>query len=346
MTTPAYAPPRLLRNPHVQSVLASHRLRRWLRRRALNELQQQAEHLILDCGDGVRLQGWYNGTGASTPARGLVVLLHGWEGSAQSSYVCNTSLALQDAGFAVFRLEFRDHGDGQHLNEGLFHSCLIDEVVGAVRAIGLRWPTPPLFLAGFSLGGNFALRVALRAPAAGISLVHTIAVCPAIDPPEVLRAMERAPFFYQQYFLMKWRRSLRRKQEAFPHHYEFGPWLKGLGLRALTRELIVRYSGFESLEHYLDGYSLVHDRLSGLSVPTTILTSEDDPIIPVSGFRSLILPGCVRVQIMPHGGHCGFLEDWRLRSWGERFVVATCEAATPPVGATIDSRRPADPAHG
>lgn len=325
MNAPPFTPPRLLRNPHLQSVLASHRLRRWLRRDALRALQDQAKHCLLDCGDGVRLQGWFNP--AAMPARGLVVLLHGWEGSAQSSYLCNTAVALLDAGFSVFRLEFRDHGDGQHLNEGLFHSCLIDEVVGAVAEVGRRWPMQPLLLAGFSLGGNFALRVALRAPAAGIALAHTIAVCPAIDPPEVLRAMERAPFFYQQYFLMKWRRSLRRKQLAFPEHYDFGPWMRGLGLRAMTQELIVRYSGFDSLEQYLDGYALTGSRLAALSVPTTILSSEDDPIIPVAGFRELSLPPCVQVHLVPHGGHCGFLEDWRLRSWAERFVVSACQTA-------------------
>ncbi len=343
--TPQFLPPRLLRNPHLQSVLASHRLRRWLRRDALLRLQCQAEHVILDCADGVRLQGWYNAS-TQMPARGLVVLLHGWEGSAQSSYLCNTSLALQDAGFAVFRLEFRDHGDGQHLNEGLFHSCLIEEVVDAVAAVSRRWPITPLLLAGFSLGGNFALRVALRAPAAGIALGHAIAVCPAIDPPAVLRAMEQAPFFYRQYFLMKWRRSLRRKQAAFPHRYDFGTWLRGLDIRALTRELIVRYSGFDSLEQYLDGYSLARDRLSGLAVPTTILTSEDDPIIPISGFRELQLPDCAHVHIARHGGHCGFLEDWRLRSWGERFIVAACEAATLPAAESSSSNRPqAVPTH-
>lgn len=325
-----FAPPRFLDNPHLQSVLASHRLRRWLRGSAIADLERRAEHALIDCGEDVRLQGWYNAAPAGEP-RGLVVLLHGWEGSAQSSYLCNTAVALQNAGFAVFRLEFRDHGTGQHLNEGLFHSGLIDEVVGAIRSIADRWPTRPLVLSGFSLGGNFALRAALRAPAAGIALSHVVAVCPVIDPAEGLLAMERAPWFYQQYFLLKWRRSLRLKQLAFPQTYDFGPWMKGLGMRAMTRELIVRYSSFDSLDDYLDGYSIAHDRLAALEVPATILTSEDDPIIPVSGFRTLQLPSTAQLRIVRHGGHCGFLENWRLESWAERFVVAACEraAATP-----------------
>jgi uncharacterized protein len=321
-----FSPPRLLDNPHLQSVLASHRVRRWLRNGPIGQLEARAEHHLLDCGNGVRLQGWYNRP-IDGPGRGLVVLLHGWEGSARSSYLVNTSVALQAAGFSVFRLEFRDHGDGQHLNEDLFHSCRLDEVVGGVRAAAQRWPVQPLLLAGFSLGGNFALRVALRARSAGIALARVVAVSPAIDPGHVLEAMERAPWFYQSYFLMKWRRSLRRKQAAFPQRYDFRPLMRGLGIRALTAELIVRESEFASLDDYLDGYSIAHDRLADLSVPAAILTSEDDPIIPAQDFRELRLPASAHLHIVRHGGHCGFLENWRLDSWAERFVVAACASA-------------------
>ena len=73
-------------------------------------------------------------------------------------------------GFEVVRLNLRDHGATHHLNRELFHSCRLPEVVGAVRALALRFPGMPLVLAGFSLGGNFMLRVAAhreaRRPAA------------------------------------------------------------------------------------------------------------------------------------------------------------------------------------
>ncbi|MCK9489538.1 MAG: alpha/beta fold hydrolase [Xanthomonadales bacterium] len=326
MNTPDFMPPRGLRNPHLQSVLASHRLRRWLQRARLLELERAAESVIVDCGQGVRLQGFHNPAANGRP-RGLVVLLHGWEGSASSTYLVNTAAILNDAGFDVFRLEFRDHGRGQHLNPGLFHSCRIDEVVGAIANVARRWPIAPLLLAGYSLGGNFALRVAQRAPAAGLDLRRVIAVSPAIDPSGVLQAMESAPFFYRRYFMYKWWRSLRRKQAAFPDRYQFGPELRRLGMRALTTELIQRYSEFDSLAAYLDGYSLAGERLADLAVATDIVTALDDPIIPVAEFHRLRLPACARLHLVDHGGHCGFLENWRLQGWGERFVLAACEHA-------------------
>jgi len=86
--------------------------------------------------------------------------------------------------------------------------------------------------------------------------------------------------------------------------------------------LIERYTEFGSLDRYLDGYSIHEDRLGELVVPAAILTSEDDPIIPIADFRTLRLPEHVDLHIAPHGGHCGFIRDWSLRSYAEDFLVA------------------------
>jgi len=316
-----YRPPRLLRNPHVQSVLASSGVRRLLhaRRRAL--LEDGAVAHVLDCGDGVRLQGFHTAQRAQAQARGLVVLLHGWEGSVTSSYLLHTGARLLAEGFDVFRLNFRDHGDTHHLNRGLFHSCRIDEVVGAVGAISRMFPRWPLAVAGFSLGGNFALRVALRAPGAGIDLSYALAVCPAINPRGVLHAIESAPWFYEHYFLRKWRRSLLLKQRAFPDADLFDAAdLRG-NLREMTRMLVQRHTDFGTLEAYLDGYSIAGDRLAALAVPATILTAADDPIIPVEDFHVLVLPPIAELDIAPGGGHCGFIRDLSLRSWTEDYIA-------------------------
>jgi predicted alpha/beta-fold hydrolase len=317
----AYRPPRWLRNAHLQSVLASSGVRRVLHRRRLARLERGASEHLLDCGDGVRLLGVHTAQSARATTRGVVVLLHGWEGSARSTYLLHTGARLLAEGYDVFRLNFRDHGETHHLNRELFHSCRIDEVVGAVKAIGVRFAGLPLAIAGFSLGGNFALRVALRAPAAGIALDHALAVCPAISPHHAMDAIERAPWFYEAYFLRKWRRSLGLKQRAFPQPRLFDATdLRG-NLRELTRSLVLRHTGFASLEAYFDGYCIAGDRLAELSVPTSILTAADDPIIPVADFHTLTLPACVELDIAPAGGHCGFIRDLSLGSWTEDYIA-------------------------
>ncbi len=317
-----FKPPRLLRNPHVQSVLASSGLRRFLSlRRGGDDIERRAVEHVLDCGDGIRLQGFHTAQTALPEPRGLVVMLHGWEGSARSNYVLSTGACLLREGFDVFRLNFRDHGETHHLNREIFHSCRIDEVVNAVREIASRFRPRALAIAGFSLGGNFALRVALRAPAAGIALAYALAVCPVISPASGLYGLENGPRFYQRYFLHKWTRSLRMKQALFPDAELFSREELGGDLRGLTRSLVLRHTNFGSLENYLSGYSIEGDRLAALRVPATILTSADDPVIPIEDFRRLKLPANVELDIAAHGGHCAFIGDFSLRSFTEDYIA-------------------------
>ena len=321
MNAADFNPPRLLRNPHVQSVLASSGVRRMLALRRNDEIETRAVEHILDCGEGVRLQGFHTPQGTLSEALGLVVLLHGWEGSARSNYVLATGARLLREGFDVFRLNFRDHGETHHLNREIFHSCRIDEVVNAVGEVASRFRPRALAVAGFSLGGNFALRVALRAPAAGIPLGYALAVCPVISPESGIFGLENGPAFYQRYFLYKWTRSLRAKQALFPDTELFSREELDDNLRGLTRSLVLRHTSFGSLEKYLDGYSIEGDRLAALRVPATILTSADDPVIPIADFRKLKLPTNVELDIAEHGGHCAFIRDFSLRSFTEDYIA-------------------------
>lgn len=313
-----FLPSGLLRNPHLQSVLASSRLRR-LSRRLARVADGQTEH-VLDCGGGVRLQGFHTPQQLLSQARGLAVLLHGWEGSVQSSYMLNTGARLLDDGYDLFRLNFRDHGATHHLNAELFHSCRLEEVLDAVKAISGLFAQRPLLLAGYSLGGNFALRAALHAPGRGIPLAHAVAICPVISPHSGMKALERAPWFYHAYFMRKWRGSLMQKQRLFPEQYRFSRAELTGSMRELTRILVERHTNFGTLDNYLDGYSVAGDRLADLQVPVTILTAADDPVIPVHDFRELRLPPSSDLRIAEHGGHCGFLRDLRMRGFAEDFV--------------------------
>lgn len=330
-----FRPPFWLRNRHLQSMLASVGVRRGpIVRRAAALLAAQRE-LLLDCGEGVRLQCF-----RSTPVRGgePVVVLHGWEGSADSLYVLSLGQQLFERGFDVMRLNLRDHGETHHLNRGLFHSCRLPEVMGALRALQ-RLTARPLRLVGFSLGGNFMLRAAAQAGAAGLDLVRVLAISPVLDPHETLRALESGFRAYSLYFVRKWWRSLRIKQAIWSQDYDFRDISGTRDLRRLTAELIRRYTHFTSLDEYLDGYSLTGPRLQTLQTPSTLITSLDDPIIPPAGLDQLARPRSLHIVVTRRGGHCGFLERLTGPTWAERRVVAALE-----LEAATDSASPAAPA--
>lgn len=322
-----FQPPRWLRNRHLQSMLASTGARRRsIDRRAAGVVGVEAE-LLLDCGEGVRLQCFQSSplNSSGRPA----VILHGWEGSAQSLYILSLAQQLFDRGFEVLRLNLRDHGETHHLNRDLFHSCRLSDVVGALRAIQVLFPGAPLRLAGFSLGGNFMLRAAAQSVEAGLTIAKVVAVSPVLDPSETLLALEQSFPGYQLYFVRKWMRSLLKKQAVWPGHYDFRELGRMADLRRMTAELVRRFTDFPSLEEYLNGYAITEGGLQHLKVPARIITSLDDPIIPAHSLKRLARAASLQLTVTRHGGHCGFLERLGGPSWVERKIVEEFESGVP-----------------
>ncbi|MBY6203659.1 alpha/beta fold hydrolase [Halomonas denitrificans] len=318
-----YAPAGWLANAHVQSVLTSSPMRKLKVRRRSRGYRKASRDEILTASDGVRLLGHRTPAPAGPPGPngGLAILLHGWEGSAESNYLLDAAVALHEAGFETFRLNFRDHGDSHHLNEGLFHSCLLEEVLDAIGQVAGAHPGP-VYLVGFSLGGNFALRVARNAPAHGFELDRVLAVSPVIRPRHVLDALAGGVPIYERYFVRKWRRSLKRKQQLYPERYNLQEWFRHRTLADQTRSLVEAYTDFPDLDAYLEGYSIAGEYLAGLETSTLIITAADDPIIPVSDFEALPRPDALDLEVLAHGGHCGFLRNWRLDSWIQQRIVS------------------------
>ena len=323
-----FRPPLWLRNPHVQSVLASVPPRSEIVRRRARAFRAAAEPVIVDCGAGVRLLGSLNKP--TTESNGqLVVMIHGWEGSAESTYMLSVAPRLSGLGYSIFRLNLRDHGHSHHLNEDLFHSCRLDEVVGAVGWIQDSYPAHSIALAGFSLGGNFVLRVAAEAVSAGLSIARAVAFCPVLNPAQTMIALDRGWSAYHDYFIRRWRSSLLKKQQAFPDRYRFGSLSGFNGLIDMTEYFVEQHTEYPDLYSYLNGYALTGERLAGLQVPSFVLLAEDDPVIPFEGLADMQIPPAMQIWLSRYGGHCGFLQSLRGASWMDDFLLEKLEAQIP-----------------
>ena len=313
-----FNPPWFLKSAAVQTVFAS----AGIRAMGPNPMLDVARQTIIKTDGGVRLLG-YMSRQARPHHKGLVILLHGWEGSARSTYIRTTGRFLFQQGFDVFRLNFRDHGPSHHLNPGIFYAVLLDEVFDAIRRITSAESGKPVYLAGFSLGGNFALRVARKCAGEPIpGLQHVISISPVLDPDKATDRIDGNRLILA-YFLKKWRRSLRTKQRCFPERYDFDGLLDIDNIREMTERLLNRYSDFSSAKTYFREYSLLGEGLAAIRMPTTIVAAADDPIIPVEDFHDLRLGENTRLMVQPHGGHNGFLEGWRLRGWYEGLMQDT-----------------------
>jgi predicted alpha/beta-fold hydrolase len=307
-----FNPKPCLRNPHLQSMFASLKVRSLGR----NEMARCAREMIIDGGGGVRLLGFHSAH-PDNDSRGLVLLLHGWEGSVNSAYMLHTGRYLFNRGYNVFRLNLRDHGESHHLNRGLFHGARIEEVVKAAENISTLSRRKPFYIVGFSLGGNFALRIALNP---FDKLKHVLCVSPLLDPYKTTLAIDRGLFPYRYYFLIKWKRSLRKKEGLFPHLYNFEKTYPMRSLMEITDYFVNNYSDFKDYRDYFSRYTLLGDTFSKLRLPVTIYAASDDPVIPVSDYRTLDTNHNMHISLQPYGGHCGFIDTLMSGTWYERRI--------------------------
>ena len=323
-TLPAFTPAPGLRSAFIQSTLASKRPVHWLWRRrgldlnALSTLHHFAVHD--EQGATVTLTGWHT---PHPQAQGLVVMIHGWEGGQDSSYLYGLACSLHRAGYALLRLCMRDHGSTHHgLNEQMFHSARLREVAEGVRAAQGLEPELPLFVVGFSLGGNFALRMALRGGEHGVHPRLSIGISPAINPRSTLIGINQGPKLVNRYFLDKWRKTMDAKAAAFPGRYDFSRHRAIADFTEITRAFVEDHTEFETLDHYLEQYTLTPAMLMASPQPLAILTARDDSVCPPADFEGLeTRGGVVAYAATDRGGHCGFIGNWRLESWAEGWVL-------------------------
>ncbi len=316
-----FRPNRLVRSGSVQTMLAM------VRPKAI-DVNLDEQPLLLDAGYDytgadpgrpVRLHGYYNASRVPGLTRGLVMILHGWEGCSHSNYNVILAQALVERGFATFRLNLRDHGPGLHvdpyaLNKGIFRATLLEEAANATAQIAQLAGTRPFYIIGASMGGNFALRLAKwhseRWPFHNLRKV--IAVCPAINPARATDALDRNPGT-RRYFRQRWLRSLRAKRRFNPDlpdltELERIPLVRDMTEWFIQQPAVAGARRYRNADEYFAAYSVLGDALAQLTVRSTIITAKNDPVIPVVDFYTLTPHPLLDVQIHPTGGHCGFID--------------------------------------
>jgi predicted alpha/beta-fold hydrolase len=181
-------------------------------------------------------------------------------------------------------------------------------------------------VAGYSLGGNLALKLAGELGDRPGSLRAVCAVSPTIDLARCVDALERRTnVVYQWNFVRNLKARMRRKAAAVPGVYTLDALRSVWSIRRFDDVYTAPYHGFrDSADYYYKASALrVIDRIR---VPTLILAAEDDPFVPPVPFRAAAITqnSHITVVITAHGGHCGYVEhadDGYDGYWAEREVI-------------------------
>ena len=242
--------------------------------------------------------------------RPAIVLLHGLNASSEAHYMKGIAAKAFARGFNVIRLNQRNCGGTEGLSAGLFHSGLTADAKHVVEELVAVDGQTAICVAGYSLGGNLALKLAAEyGDAAPPALRAVAAVSPIIEIGECVRALERREnLLYQWNFVRDLKARMRRKDRHRPGAFD----LSRLGAIRTVREFDDAYTaphfGFKDAADYYDRASAMRI-IDRIRVPALIITAEDDPFVPSRPFHDPKVTGnrWIDVRICAHGGHCGFV---------------------------------------
>jgi predicted alpha/beta-fold hydrolase len=230
------------------------------------------------------------------------------------------------AGCNVIRMNQRTCGGTEHLTPTLYNSGLSQDYRAIVQELAHVDGLDRIWLVGYSMGGNLVLKAAGEIGASEAALAGVIAVCPNIDPPQCIEALEQPRnWVSHRHFLVELKARLRRKAALFP-----GKWdLTKLGDITRLREFDDRYTapdgGYTSGADYYQRSGARHV-LESLAVPTFIITAQDDPFIPYAMFAGPLFQRHPKIRMLAprYGGHCGFLHrahNGEDAYWAENRIV-------------------------
>ncbi len=259
-------------------------------------------------------------------AHPALIALHGLEGSSTAHYMRGIAAKAYRGGFNVVLLNQRNCGGTEALSAGLYHSGLTADaahVISELRRDGID----RVVVAGYSLGGNLALKLAGDyGSAPPRSLKGVCAVSPVIELGECVRALERREnFIYQWNFVRGLKARMRRKAAAHPGRFPLERLAEVRTVRQFDEYFTAPHFSFGGADDYYFRASAMRvvDRIR---VPALIIAAEDDPFVPAEIFRDPRLRGNPHINLIVtrHGGHCGFVAPMNGVDdgyWAERKIV-------------------------
>ena len=257
-----------------------------------------------------------------------LIALHGLNASSDAHYMRGLAAKAFSHGLNVVRLNQRNCGDTERLSVGLFHSGLTADAAHLIHELSEVDGLPAIAVAGYSLGGNVALKLAAEYGTQAPRMLRAVAtVSPIIEIGECVRALERpGNALYQWNFVRDLKRRIRRKERFRPGLFDLTRLRSVRTVRDFDEVYTAPYFGFRSAEDYYHRASSLRI-IDRISVPALVIAAEDDPFVPAQSFQDPKLTGnpYIDLRLCEHGGHCGFVGPSSSGDdgyWAENQVVS------------------------
>jgi len=302
-------------------------LRNFLRRLRIDLSEHRAERieLSLDGPGGDRTSATLHWPRERRP-RPLVLLIHGLTGCEDSAYMRATAAALLRAGHPVLRLNQRGAGPSRLSCRERYHAGRSEDLARAIAGLPPRASALGILAVGYSLGGNLLLKY-LGERGRNTPVTAAAAVSAPLDLAATCRSMMLPRnALYHRYFLSELRAEALATPEP-PGREERRAILAARDIREFDELVTAPRNGFAGADDYYRRSSCA-SFLERVEVPTLLIQSEDDPIVPAAPFRARDWRRNPRLLplLLARGGHVGF-HDRRGGTWHDRAILRFFERA-------------------
>lgn len=310
----------LLRNPHALTIFAN------FARRHLDENRFPVESKYYQTEPDVQVL--VHTQRPETPPRGEILMIHGLEGSSAAGYMRSMAQLALERGYGVHRANMRSCGGTESLCKTMYHAGLTSDTLSILGQMRAESGTP-LYLIGYSLGGNVALKLAgeLGDNANGL-LAGVCGISTPIDLAECVRKMsERRNRIYEWRFLSRLKERIRTRAQSLPGVYKLDLLDRCRSVYEFDDRITAPSFGFGTADNYYATQSS-NQFLHRIRIPTLLVQAKDDPLIPFEVFNHPGIRNNPHIQLLAveHGGHLGFLANRAPRFWVDRVVLAWIES--------------------
>lgn len=296
-----FRPPRWLRNRHLQTILAS---MPWAYARFPTI---RREILQLPDGDETAVD-WLVQDEPPPRNAPLLLVLHGLEGSARSSYARMLMTRAEQLGWHCCVMHFRDCGDYSNRLPRRYHAGETNDVRFFLSQLESSEEFGPVAAVGYSLGGNVLLKY-LGEAADTTPLKAACAVCVPLNLYVCAEALNRDfSRVYQAYLLKRMKNALRRKFNPHTAAFDWDKAMAAVTFGEFDDVVTAPLHGFSGMSDYYDRASAI-GFLRSIERPTLIVNAIDDPfmtpdVIPATD----MLSEHITFEVSQHGGHVAFID--------------------------------------
>ncbi|HVT95388.1 MAG TPA: alpha/beta fold hydrolase [Bryobacteraceae bacterium] len=306
----------IFRNPHLLTIAGNY----W--RRNLDTARFPVSERFFQTEPGVKIL--VHSQQPEAPPLGDLILVHGLEGSSNAGYAQSAAQAALLAGYAVHRFNMRSCGGTEAVcGATLYHSGQTSDLLSVIRQLRIEG-RGPVFLTGYSLGGNVVLKLAGELEESGQALIG--GVCAVSTPIDLAACAERlghrSNILYARRFLARLKARVSRKEQLSPGTFDLSNLDNINTIYDFDNEFTSVSFGFGTASRYYATQS-AQNFLERIRVPTLVVQAKDDPLIP---FRVYNHPAfernpCLKLVAVERGGHLGFLSRHKPRFWLDELMV-------------------------